>query len=175
MCTRTRILNLALGWDGRPFDFAQGRRRLSQTRRRFPRRGTTSRRWPIPRGNRRFWGLRRIPRYRCPLLCGRRRCQGPAADGAAQRQLERAGAGRRFIRGFPDDPETAGFAGNVADGGRAAPLPRSDRACHRRRLAEARTASCAQPNATTKDTKVTTKNTKTFLGNTKMPFEKRSS
>src|SRR5687768_3747183 len=51
---------------------------------------------------------------------------GAAADGAAECQLESAGAGRRFVGGFPMDADAAGFAGHVADGPRAAAGPRPD-------------------------------------------------
>src|SRR5688572_11631149 len=51
---------------------------------------------------------------------------GAAADGAAECQLEGAGAGRRFVDGFPMDADAAGFAGHVADGARAAAGPRPD-------------------------------------------------
>jgi putative ABC transport system ATP-binding protein len=51
---------------------------------------------------------------------------GPAADGAAQRQLEGAGAGRGLVRRLPINPEAAGLARHVADGGSATALPGPD-------------------------------------------------
>src|SRR5574341_1091384 len=54
---------------------------------------------------------------------------GAAADGAAERELERAGAGRRLIGCLPDNAEPAGFAGHVAHRPSAAPRPRSDDLC----------------------------------------------
>ena len=51
---------------------------------------------------------------------------GSAADAAAQRQLEMAGAGRHFIGCLPGDSKPPGIRVDVTDRHRAMPRPRAD-------------------------------------------------
>ncbi len=79
--------------------------------------------------------------------------EGPAADGAAQRQLECAGAGRRFVRGLPDDAKAAGFDWEYRRRWPCRAPATTRRAVSPRRLAGVRTAGCSPKKMQTRRTR----------------------